>query len=259
MPTLEVSRLEVNYGAVRAVSEVSIAVESGEVVVVLGPNGAGKSSSLRAIAGLIKSRGSVAWDGADISRWSAFRRARAGIALVPEGRRVFAPLTVEENLMLGAYGMRSAANRRSKVEEIFRLFPRLETRRKSHSGLLSGGEQQMLAIGRALMAEPSLILMDEPSMGLAPTVVDIVMDSVKAIAATGIGVLMVEQNAIAALDIADRAAVLNRGAVVAIDDAHTLREHPAVLRAFLGSQAVHDTAESGQERAAKSSGPVSGS
>lgn len=257
MPTLEVSKLEVNYGAVRAVSEVSIAVEPGEVVVVLGPNGAGKSSSLRAIAGLIKSRGSVTWDGADISRWSAYRRARAGIALVPEGRRVFAPLTVEENLMLGAYGTRSAAGRRGKVEEIFALFPRLETRRKSHSGLLSGGEQQMLAIGRALMAEPSLILMDEPSMGLAPTVVDIVMDSVKAIAATGIGVLMVEQNAIAALDIADRAAVLNRGTVVAIDDAHTLREHPAVLRAFLGSQAVHDTTESGQERAAKSSGPVS--
>lgn len=238
MPRLSVSGLGVRYGAVQAVSDVAIAVEPGEIVVVLGPNGAGKSSSLRAIAGLIASTGTVTWGEQDISRWPAYRRARAGIALVPEGRRVFSPLTVEENLVLGAYGVRSAEQRRESLSRVFGLFPRLEKRRGSASGLLSGGEQQMLAIGRALMASPSMILMDEPSMGLAPTIVDVVMDSVKAISETGIGVLMVEQNAIAALDIAHRAAVLNRGTVVASDDAHKLRDDPSVLRAFLGSQAV---------------------
>ena len=235
---LDVDGLTVRYGAVQAVRGVSLGIEAGEVLVVLGANGAGKSSTLRAIAGLIPSRGPVLWDGVDISHWPAHRRARAGLALVPEGRRVFAPLTVEENLKLGAYGVKSSAARGSRMESVYALFPRLEERRTSPAGLLSGGEQQMLAIGRALMAGPRVVLMDEPSMGLAPTVVDTVMDSVRAIAHTGVGVLMVEQNAVAALDIARRAAVLDRGLVVATGDAEQLREDPSVLRAFLGSQAT---------------------
>ena len=233
---LEVIGLAVRYGAVQAVRGVSFEVGTGGILVVLGSNGAGKSSSLRAIAGLIPSTGAVIWDGQDISRWPAHRRARAGLALVPEGRRVFSPLTVEENLQLGAYGVRSASTRASRMESVYSLFPRMLERRRSHSGLLSGGEQQMLAIGRALMAGPQLILMDEPSMGLAPTVVDVVMDSVKAIAETGVGVLMVEQNVVAALEIAQRAAVLDRGMVVAEGDAVALRGDPSVLRAFLGSE-----------------------
>ena len=237
MPTLEVSELNVRYGAVHAVRGVNLSVKEGEIVVVLGSNGAGKSSSLRAITGLIPSAGSVIWDGRDISSLKAFQRARLGIALVPEGRRVFASLSVDENLELGAYGA-GARERRRRIAEVYELFPRLAERKKSLSGYLSGGEQQMLAFGRGLAAKPRLILMDEPSMGLAPSVVDIVMDSVKTIAQTGLGILMVEQNVTAALEIADRAAIIERGRVVAEDEAAVLREKPAVLKALLGSHAV---------------------
>ncbi len=237
VPTLEVSELNVRYGAVHAVRGVNISVTEGEVVVILGSNGAGKSSSLRAITGLIPSTGSVVWGGKDISSLKAFQRARLGIALVPEGRRVFSTLSVEENLELGAYGAGSN-ERRGRIAEVYELFPRLSERRKSLSGYLSGGEQQMLAFGRALAARPRLILMDEPSMGLAPAVVDIVMDSVKTIAESGLGVLMVEQNVTAALEVADRAAIIERGRVVAQDRATVLREQPAVLKALLGSHAV---------------------
>jgi branched-chain amino acid transport system ATP-binding protein len=216
---------------------VNLSVKEGEVVVVLGSNGAGKSSSLRAITGLTPSTGTVLWDGRDISSLRSFQRARSGIALVPEGRRVFASLSVEENLELGAYGV-GAVERRRRIAEVYELFPRLSERKKSLSGYLSGGEQQMLAFGRALAAKPRLILMDEPSMGLAPAVVDIVMDSVKAIAQTGLGILMVEQNVTAALEVADRAAIIERGKVVAQDQAEVLREQPAVLKALLGSHAV---------------------
>ncbi|MCU1476322.1 MAG: transporter ATP-binding protein [Subtercola sp.] len=237
MPTLEVSELNVRYGAVHAVRGVNLSVKAGEVVVVLGSNGAGKSSSLRAITGLTPSTGTVVWGGKDISSLRSFQRARLGIALVPEGRRVFAPLSVEENLELGAYGA-GGAERRRRIAEVYELFPRLGERKKSLSGYLSGGEQQMLAFGRALAARPQLILMDEPSMGLAPSVVDIVMDSVKAIAQTGLGILMVEQNVTAALEVADRAAIIERGKVVAEDEAQNLREQPAVLKALLGSLAT---------------------
>lgn len=242
MPRLEVRDLCVNYGAVRAVRGVSVTVEPGEVVVLLGSNGAGKTSTLRAVAGLIRSSGSVTWDGAEISHAPAYRRTRLGLSLVPEGRRVFAPLTVEENLDLGAYGTRSSRRRRELADDVYALFPRLAERRRSHSGLLSGGEQQMLAIGRALMSSPSTILMDEPSMGLAPVMVDIVMDSVKEIARTGIGILMVEQNAVVALEAADRAAVISRGLVISDSPAEKLRGDPAVLKSFLGSQAVPEQA-----------------
>lgn len=237
MPTLEISDLNVRYGAVHAVRGVNLSVKAGEVLVVLGSNGAGKSSTLRAITGLTPSTGSLVWDGKDISSLKPFQRARLGIALVPEGRRVFAPLSVEENLELGAYGA-NGNERRRRIAEVYELFPRLGERKKSLSGYLSGGEQQMLAFGRALAARPKLILMDEPSMGLAPSIVDLVMDSVKAIAQTGLGILMVEQNVTAALEIGDRAAIIERGKVVAEDDAKILREQPSVLKSLLGSHAV---------------------
>ncbi|HVW43943.1 MAG TPA: ABC transporter ATP-binding protein [Amycolatopsis sp.] len=241
MPTLEIGELSVRYGSVQAVRGVSLTVDSAETVVLLGSNGAGKSSTLRAVAGLIHSTGTVRWDGKDISRWPAHRRARAGLVLVPEGRRVFSPLSVEDNLLLGAYTQRSKSRQRATMAEIYDMFPNLAKRRRSNAGLISGGEQQMLAFGRAMMADPAMILMDEPSMGLAPIMVDMVMDAVGAIAGRGIGVLMVEQNAVAALDVARRAAVLERGTIVAQAPAEQLREDPAVLRAFLGSQAVGAT------------------
>jgi branched-chain amino acid transport system ATP-binding protein len=236
MPTLELSGLTVNYGQVRAVQGVDLAVESSEIFVLLGANGAGKSSLLRAVSGVIKRQGSVTWDGHDISRSPSHRIARSGLALVPEGRRIFSPLTVEENLKLGAYFQKASAQRES-LERTYAMFPILGERRRGTAGLLSGGEQQMLAFGRALMAEPKMILMDEPSMGLAPAIVDVVMAKVSEIAASGIGVLMVEQNASVALAIGSQAAVLERGQITLRGTAAELRHHPEVLRAFLGEKA----------------------
>lgn len=246
MPTLEVTDLGVRYGGIEAVRGVTVAVDSGQVHAVLGANGAGKSSTLRAISGVVRSTGSVVWEGRDISKWPAYRRARAGLTLVPEGRRVFATLTAEENLLIGGYARRSRARLARTMSTVYEMFPRLAERRKSPAGLLSGGEQQMLAFGRAMMAEPRVILMDEPSMGLAPTVVDQVLRTAAEIARTGVGILMVEQNAIGALEVADHASVLERGEVVVRGTAAELREHPTVLRAFLGSEAVPVDAETGE-------------
>ena len=237
MPLLEVNGLEVRYGGVRAVRGINLSVDSGGVQVVLGANGAGKTSTLRAICGLErKHAGTVRWQGRDVSGWPTYRLARAGLVLVPEGRRVFAPLTVEENLLLGAY-----TKRRWQIAEaldrVYDLFPILRERSHSRAGLLSGGEQQMLAFGRAMMAEPAMVLADEPSMGLSPAMVDTIMESIAAIAATGIGVLAVEQNANAALAIAERAVVLERGEIVLEGSAADVRTHPDVVRAFLGRQA----------------------
>jgi branched-chain amino acid transport system ATP-binding protein len=243
MPTLEVSALEVRYGGIEAVKKVTLSVDQGEVLAVLGANGAGKSSTLRAVSGLIRSSGTVSWNGQDISRWPAYRRARAGLTLVPEGRRVFATLNVAENLLIGGYSQRSRSKRDKTLSTVYDMFPRLADRRTSAAGLLSGGEQQMLAFGRAMMAEPSVILMDEPSMGLAPTLVDQVLLAAAEIAKTGVGILMVEQNAVAALEVADRAAVLERGAVVLQGTAAELSQDPMVLRAFLGAEAVPVKAE----------------
>jgi branched-chain amino acid transport system ATP-binding protein len=237
MPVLEIADLAVRYGGIVAVRNVSLSVEPGEIFVLLGANGAGKSSTLRGITGLVKRSGSIRWDGQDISKWRSNRIARSGMVLVPEGRRIFSPLTVEENLLLGAYTQKSKEWQRTCIERVFTMFPILADRRKGRAGLLSGGEQQMLAFGRALMANPRMILMDEPSMGLAPAVVDFVMGSVAAIAESGIAVLMVEQNAAVALDVAHRAAVLERGEVSLRGSAAELREDPGVLRAFLGDKA----------------------
>ena len=232
---LSVEGLAVRYGGVSAVRGVDLDVAEGEVVAVLGANGAGKSSLLRAIAGAVRpAAGQVVYEGRRIHGRPAYRQVRDGLVLVPEGRRILAPLSVEENLLLGAYSKRSRANTAKNLAHVYGLFPVLQQRRRVAGGLLSGGEQQMLALGRGLMAEPRLMLMDEPSMGLAPLLVHAVMAAVADIAAQGIAVVMVEQNAVAALKRARRAYVLDRGVVVAQGTAQEVAAMPAVIEAFLG-------------------------
>lgn len=243
---LSVSNLCVNYGVVSAVSNFNIEVGSGELVAVLGSNGAGKTSTLRAIAGLTrKASGVVQVSGMDISSLPAYKVARCGLVLVPEGRRVFAPLTVEENLLIGGHTKRSRASVSALLDEVYDLFPRLRERRWGPSGLLSGGEQQMLAFGRAMMAAPKVMLLDEPSMGLAPILVDAIMDSVSAIKDLGVGVLMVEQNTTMALRVADRAVVLRRGEIVLAECAEKVRHSEALMAALLGDVSAGRTSASG--------------
>jgi branched-chain amino acid transport system ATP-binding protein len=235
VPSLEVRGLVVRYGLLTAVDAIDLTVADGEVLAVLGANGAGKSSTLAAICGAVRpAAGSVALDGEDVTGHRPERMLRRGVALVPEGRHVIAPLSVQDNLLLGAHVLRSRARRREILADVFALFPVLAERRSTASGLLSGGEQQMLAFGRALMADPRMLLLDEPSMGLAPIMVDAVMGAVAHIAARGISILMVEQNAAAAFSVADRAAVLDQGAVVLEGPAAEIADDPLVLRAFLG-------------------------
>jgi branched-chain amino acid transport system ATP-binding protein len=218
-----------------AVRGVDINVAEGEVVAVLGANGAGKSSLLRAIAGAIKpAAGEVTYQGHRIDGRPAYRQVREGLVLVPEGRRILAPLSVEENLLLGAYCRRSRSQTAATLERVYSLFPLVAQRRRVAGGVLSGGEQQMLALGRALMADHKVMLMDEPSMGLAPVMVHVVMKAVEDIARQGIAVVMVEQNAVAALKRARRAYVLDRGRVVAQGTAAEVAAMPAVIEAFLG-------------------------
>lgn len=227
------------YGGVAAVRGISLAVDAHNVSVVLGSNGAGKTSTLRAVTGLVRrSKGKVLWDGKDITGWPAYRIARSGLVMVPEGRRIFAPLSVEENLLLGGYVNSSKVRRAQILADVYEMFPILAERRRGKAGLLSGGEQQMLAFGRAMMAEPRLILMDEPSMGLSPAMVDTVMESIGRISALGIGVLMVEQNAAAALTVASQATVLERGETVLAGTAAEVGSHPQVVKAFLGERAA---------------------
>ncbi|WP_432843245.1 ABC transporter ATP-binding protein [Dactylosporangium sp. CA-092794] len=215
MPLLEISNVVVRYGAVTAVQDFSGSVHDGDIVVVLGPNGAGKTSLLRSVVGLApKAGGRVVFDGADVTNWRTHRISRAGIALVPEGRRIFSPLSVEDNLLIGAYARTSKRDKSQLLSDIFDRFPVLAERRHRQAGLLSGGEQQMLAFGRALMSSPKLMMMDEPSMGLAPVAVDIVMSTVQSIAASGIAVLMVEQNAAMAQELATSAIVMERGEII---------------------------------------------
>jgi branched-chain amino acid transport system ATP-binding protein len=235
MPSLEVHGLTVRYGLLTAVDAIDLSVAEGEVIVVLGANGAGKSSTLAAICGATRpADGTVVFAGRDVTGRRPERMLRAGLALVPEGRHVIAPLAVEDNLLLGAHVLRSRSRRRALLDEVYRMFPVLRERRRTAGGLLSGGEQQMLAFGRALMAEPSMLLLDEPSMGLAPVMVDSVMRAVEEIAARGISILMVEQNAAAAFGIASRAVILEQGRVVLEGPSAEISRDPRVLRAFLG-------------------------
>jgi len=233
---LHVAHLRVRYGPVTAVQDVSVQVGPGEIVALLGSNGAGKSSIVRAVSGTANAdvEGDVRLFGAPATVRQARGLLGRGMALVPEGRQIVAPLTVEENLLVGGYGRARKGRRRQELlDECYALFPILHERRNGPAGLLSGGEQQMLAFGRALMSEPRLVLADEPSMGLAPIMVRRIMESIREIGDRGVAVLLVEQNAAAALRIAARAYVLDRGRVVKSGSAEVLRTDTAVEQAFL--------------------------
>lgn len=235
---LEIDQLFASYGRVAAVRGISLSAQAGRITLMLGANGAGKTTTLRTVAGLHKpAAGQIRMDGARIDGLSADRIVGAGIVLIPEGRRVFAPLTVEENLRLGGYRA-PRVSLRASLEQVYELFPILRQRREGAAGLLSGGEQQMLAFGRALMSQPKVMLMDEPSMGLAPAVVDTVLSRVQDIANSGVGVLIVEQNADVALEIADEVVVVARGEVVFGGPAETARTNSSIVRAFLGEAAL---------------------
>jgi branched-chain amino acid transport system ATP-binding protein len=235
---LEVEDLHASYGQVSAVRGITLSVNPGRVTLVLGANGAGKTTTVRTIAGLHKpDSGRITMARRPIGGLSADKVVHAGVVLVPEGRRVFGPLSVEENLRLGGYAA-PRATLKSSLERVYELFPILRTRRSGAAGLLSGGEQQMLAFGRAMMSQPKVVLMDEPSMGLAPAVVDPVLEHVREIANSGIGVLIVEQNAEVALEIADEAVVMARGEVVFAGPAETARTNSSVVRALLGESAL---------------------
>jgi branched-chain amino acid transport system ATP-binding protein len=232
---LEVRELQVRYGSIEAVAGLSFSVEAGQIVAVIGANGAGKSSTLLALSGLVRpAGGGIRFQGADITRERTDRIVRAGLVQVPEGRAILNPLTVEENLELGAWTRTDRSAVPAALAKVFDLFPVLAQRRRQLAGSLSGGEQQMLAIGRALMAAPKLLLLDEPSMGLAPLLVKTIFDTITAIAREGTTVLLVEQNARQALRISDRAIVLSHGKVFREGPSRELLEDPAVIEAFLG-------------------------
>lgn len=232
---LTIKDLHVYYGGIHAIKGISIEVPDGAIVTLIGANGAGKSSTLRAIAGLIKQKsGTIIFNGEDISRLSPEKIVERGIVLVPEGRRIFPNLTVMENLMLGAYLRSDDEGIKKDLEWVFNLFPRLKERVWQRGGTLSGGEQQMLALGRALMGSPHLVMMDEPSLGLAPILVKEVFDIIKEINAQGKTILLVEQNAFAALNIAHHAYVLEVGEVVLEGPGSDLIRNPQVREAYLG-------------------------
>ncbi|MFW2487327.1 ABC transporter ATP-binding protein [Clostridium chromiireducens] len=232
---LKVKNINVFYGAIHAIHDLSLEVNDGEIVTLIGANGAGKTSTLRAISGLniIKS-GEITYDNKIISNLGAHKIVAQGISQVPEGRRVFGDQTVEENLLLGAYLIKNKAEIKESMEKVFNWFPRVKERRKQFAGTLSGGEQQMLAIGRALMGNPKLLLLDEPSMGLAPIVVEEIFEIIKNIRKDGTTILLVEQNANAALQIADRGYVVETGSVVLNGPADKLLHDDSVRKAYLG-------------------------
>lgn len=232
---LAVRAMAIAYGSIVAVRGVDLDVGAGELVAVIGANGAGKTTSLRGIVGALPVRGgSILFEGEDITRLPVHERVRRGMSLVPEGRGIFARLTVAENLDMGAYLRRDAAGVRADIERSYALFPRLGERRSQLAGTLSGGEQQMLAIARALMARPRLLLLDEPSMGLAPLVTQRIFDTIRAISAERVSILLVEQNARAALDLASRAYVMEAGRVVLAGAAQELLASDGVRQAYLG-------------------------
>ena len=235
MSLLSLSALEVSYGGIRAVKGIDLTVEQGELVCLIGANGAGKTTTLKAITGLVPSgAGRITYNGEDIAGQRPHAIARKGLALVPEGRGVFAQLTIEENLAMGAYSRDDKAAIASDTERVFGLFPRLKERHRQTAGTLSGGEQQMLAIGRAMMSRPRLLLLDEPSMGLAPLMVEKIFEVVRLIASEGVTMLLVEQNARLALEVSRRGYVLESGAVTLSGDSAELLHNPRVREAYLG-------------------------
>jgi branched-chain amino acid transport system ATP-binding protein len=235
MALLTIENLSVHYGAIQALHGVSIAVEPGEIVTLIGANGAGKSTTLRAVSGLVKpSGGTITFDERNLAGLAPHKILRLGLAQVPEGRGIFPNLTVDENLDLGAFARSDRKNVAGDLERVFALFPRLKERLDQRSGTLSGGEQQMLAIGRALLARPRLLLLDEPSLGLAPQLVQTIFKIIREINASGTTIFLVEQNAHMALRVAHRAYVLEVGSVVMQGDAKQLAESAEVKKAYLG-------------------------
>ncbi|MDO4325539.1 MAG: ABC transporter ATP-binding protein [bacterium] len=234
MAMLEVKDLSVYYGVIQALKGISFSVNEGEIVALIGANGAGKTTTLHTITGLIPSKGGhILFEGKDITKVPGYKLVSMGIAHVPEGRRVFAQLTVLQNLKLGAYTRNDKKEMEDTLEMIYKRFPRLEERKNQVAGTLSGGEQQMLAMGRALMSHPRLIVMDEPSMGLSPIYVNEIFDIIESIKKDGVTVLLVEQNAKKALSIADKAYVLETGKVVLSGDAKELMNNDSVKKAYL--------------------------
>ncbi len=235
MALLEVSNLHTSYGAIKALRGISFQVERGQVVSLIGANGAGKSTTLNSISGLLKpSSGKVLFDGRDITGWRADRVTGLGLVQVPEGRLVIANMSVEENLWMGAYPRKDRAGIQADLNDIFARFPRLAERRTQKAGSLSGGEQQMLAVGRALMVQPALLMLDEPSMGLAPLLVNEIFHIIAEIKKRGIPILLVEQNARKALQIADYGYVIERGTIAYEGPAEQLQQNPKIISAYLG-------------------------
>lgn len=233
---LKISNLEVNYGKMQVIKGISLEVKEGELISVIGPNGAGKTTLIRTIMGLKKAAsGSIFFEDKDITALPAWKRADMGIGYVPEGRRVFGNLTVEENLPTGCYKVKDNVRKRASIKRVYELFPRLEERKNQSARTMSGGEQQMLAIGRALVLEPRLLLIDEVSMGLMPIMVNTCFKIIKDLNDSGITVLVVEQNANKALKIANRGYVIETGNIILEDDAKVLRENDVVQKAYLGS------------------------
>ena len=232
---LKVRGLKVSYGGINAVKGVDLDVAEGELVTLIGANGAGKTTTLKALAGLLRpAAGRIHYNGIDITARPAFELVRQGLALVPEGRGVFGRLTVEENLAMGAYSRHDRARITSDFDRVYGLLPRLAERRRQHGGTLSGGEQQMLAIGRALMSRPRMLLLDEPSMGLAPLMVQTIFETIRAITAEGVTLLLVEQNAKLALETCHRGYVMESGLIALADGASRLLTNPQVRQAYLG-------------------------
>jgi branched-chain amino acid transport system ATP-binding protein len=231
---LRLDAVSASYRGLKALQGISLSVGQGEIVAVVGANGAGKSTLLKSIAGQVTTAGTITFEGASLARMAPHRIARLGINLVPEGRRLFPRLSVEDNLRLGAYARRGDPDRFKPLELVFELFPRLKERLKQRAGTLSGGEQQMLAIGRALMTQPRLLMLDEPSQGIMPRLVDDILDAVTRIRSLGVTILLVEQRLAEALAIADRAYVLQTGRVVMAGPAAEIAGNDEVRRAYLG-------------------------
>jgi len=234
-PLLELRKLQVAYGGIQAVKGIDLLVRRGERVCLIGANGAGKTTTLKGICGVqaVKA-GSVHYDGEDITGIASYRLVRRGLSMVPEGRGVFGALTIDENLAMGAYTRRDRAGVATDVERVFSLFPRLRERRRQTAGTLSGGEQQMLAMARAMLSRPTLLLLDEPSMGLAPLMVQKVFETIRAVAAEGVTILLIEQNAKLALEVCDRGYVMESGEIALEGPAGELLSNPKVREAYLG-------------------------
>ncbi len=236
---LQVSGIYAGYGESTVLQGLDFELNAGEVICLLGANGAGKTTTMGVLSGLVDARaGHIRYEGRDLLAMPPHERVKAGIALSPEGRKVFPNLTVEENLVLGSFNVNARAGRAQKLAEVYDLFPRLAERRTQSSGLMSGGEQQMLALGRALMSSPRLLLLDEPSLGLAPKIVQIVFEAIRKIASSDLSILLVEQNTHAALSVATRGYVMSAGRIVYSGDTADLRRSPEVRDAFIGGKSA---------------------